>query len=58
MSLYNILYLASGLLIGCVAGLKVIAPLTANKVDDRILERLVAVEKILEGFLPKATPPA
>ena len=42
---------------GAVAGLKVIAPLTATKVDDEILGYIETLEKIAEGLggkLPEA----
>lgn len=42
-----------GLIAGAVVALKVIAPLTKNKVDDKVLERLEALEKLAGGLTPK-----
>jgi len=50
--LQNILLVASGVLAGVVVGLKVIAPLTANKVDDEVLARLEALEELIKKLLP------
>jgi len=48
----TILVFVTGLLAGLVAGLKVIAPRTANKTDDKVLEY---AEKALEVLpAPKA----
>ena len=49
MDLAHILAFAGGLLSGLVVALKVIAPLTKNKVDDKILE----VAEKAEELLPK-----
>lgn len=38
---------ALGLLAGAVVALKVIAPLTRTKVDDKVLERLEQLEKMV-----------
>jgi hypothetical protein len=46
-TLQNILLVASGLVAGAVVGLKVIAPLTSNKVDDEVLARLEKLEQML-----------
>lgn len=50
MSLEMIIAVASGLVAGVVVGLKVIAPMTANKVDDAVLARLEAIEAVLKGL--------
>lgn len=42
---------------GLAAGLKIIAPLTKTKVDDKILEYVEDLEKVVEGLggrLPEA----
>lgn len=49
MDLGHLLALAIGLLTGLVAGLKVIAPLTKTKVDDKMLE---TGEKVLDVVKP------
>lgn len=48
----NALLVLSGVIAGVVVALKVIAPLTKTKVDDQVLARLEAVEKLL-GSLRK-----
>lgn len=48
--LANILLIASGALAGVIVALKVIAPLTKNTVDDKILVYAEDVEKVLEGL--------
>jgi len=40
-------YLVVGVILGLIAGLKVIAPRTRNKVDDKVLDALQKVEPIL-----------
>lgn len=50
LNLSTILIFATGLLTGLVAALKIIAPMTKNKTDDRIEEY---AEKALD-LLPKA----
>lgn len=50
MSLSVALVVLAALVSGAVVGLKVIAPLTKSKVDDEVLARLEALEKILAGF--------
>lgn len=49
MDLTTILVFVTGVLAGVIAGLKVIAPLTKNKVDDKVL----AVAEKVENLLPK-----
>lgn len=49
----NALLIAAGLLAGIIVGLKVIAPLTKNKVDDKVLEYAEKAESILETVKPK-----
>jgi len=46
----NILLIAGGVLSGVILALKVIAPLTKNTVDDKILVYAEDVEKVLEGI--------
>lgn len=48
MNLQTVLMIAGALLAGAVVGLKVIAPLTANKVDDEVLARLEALEELVK----------
>jgi hypothetical protein len=48
MNLELLLALLVGLVAGAVVGLKVIAPLTSNKVDDAVLKRLEALEELLK----------
>ncbi len=50
--LQNILLVAGGVLGGVVFALKVIAPMTATKVDDEVLARLAALEEMLKKLLP------
>lgn len=50
MNLHLALVVLAALVAGSVVGLKVIAPLTKSKVDDEVLARLEALEKLLEGF--------
>ena len=54
----SILLIASGVLSGIVLALKVIAPLTANKIDDKVLIYAEDVEKVLEGLGGKANADA
>lgn len=49
MDLTTVLVFVAGLLAGVIAGLKVIAPLTKTKVDDKVLEY---AEKVVP-LLPK-----
>lgn len=49
MDLSTVLVFVAGLLAGVIAGLKVIAPLTKNTVDDKVLEY---AEKVLP-LMPK-----
>lgn len=44
---------AAALVAGAVVGLKVIAPLTKNTIDDEVLKRLETLEQILKGLQPK-----
>lgn len=48
--LSSILLYAGLFVAGLVAGLKVIAPLTATAIDDKILIYAEDVEKVLEGL--------
>ena len=48
MDLSLIIGIASGLLVGAIAALKIIAPRTKTTVDDKLLERLEAVEAVVE----------
>lgn len=48
--LSTVLLYAGLFVAGIVAGLKVIAPLTKNTVDDKILLYAEDVEKVLEGL--------
>lgn len=48
--LTTILLIAGGVLSGVILALKVIAPLTKNTVDDKILVYAEDVEKVLEGL--------
>jgi hypothetical protein len=48
--LTSILLIAGGVISGIVLALKVIAPLTKNRIDDAILVYAEDVEKVLEGF--------
>lgn len=48
MNLQTILMVAGALLAGAVVGLKVIAPMTATKVDDEVLAKLQALEDLLK----------
>lgn len=50
MSLSMILAVVGALVAGAVVGLKVIAPLTANKVDDEVLARLEQIEAALKAL--------
>lgn len=43
-----------GVLAGGVAALKIIAPRTKNKVDDQVLARLEALQKLALQLLPNA----
>jgi hypothetical protein len=49
----NILLVALGCLVGAVAGLKIIAPMTSTKVDDKLLARLEALEALVEKLAGK-----
>lgn len=42
------------LIVGAVAALKVLAPKTASTTDDRVLEKLEALEKVVKALLPPA----
>ena len=46
----TILLVASGVIAGLIVGLKVIAPLTKNTIDDKVLLYAEDVEKVLEGL--------
>lgn len=46
---------ALGVLAGAVAALKIIAPKTKTTVDDTVLARLEALEKMVEGLGGKLT---
>lgn len=48
-----ILGIVFGVLVGVVAGLKVIAPLTKNKTDDKVLELAEKAESAIEPFVKK-----
>lgn len=50
MEAADVLAIAVGVLVGAVAALKLIAPRTQSKVDDRLLARL---EQVL-GYVPGA----
>lgn len=50
MSLSMILAVVGALVAGAVVGLKVIAPMTANKVDDEVLLRLEQIEAALKAL--------
>lgn len=50
--LETILIVAAGLVSGVVIGLKVIAPRTATTVDDEVLEKLKALEELLQRLSP------
>jgi hypothetical protein len=47
MTLIDALVFASGVLAGAIAALKIIAPRTATKKDDRALEILEKVDAVL-----------
>jgi hypothetical protein len=53
MNLALVVSVAIGLLSGAVVALRFIAPKTSSTVDDSILARLEALEKIAEQLLPK-----
>lgn len=53
--LTSILLIAGGVISGIVLALKVIAPLTSNKLDDKILIYAEDVEKVLEGIGARGT---
>jgi hypothetical protein len=48
MNLTVMLSAALGLVAGVVLALKVVAPLTATKVDDDVLKRLESLEEVLK----------
>lgn len=48
MNLETVLMLAGALIAGAVVGLKVIAPRTGTTMDDKLLERLEALEELLK----------
>lgn len=50
MDLSIVISVATGLLAGAVAALRIIAPKTASKTDDAVLARLEALEKIADGL--------
>jgi len=53
MDISFIIALASALLASGVAVLAVVAPKTKTSVDDKVLERLLALEKLVEGVTKK-----
>lgn len=53
MDLSLVISVAVGLLAGAVVALKVIAPKTKTTVDDAVLARLEALEKIADGLVKK-----
>ena len=48
--LTTVLFVAAGVLAGLLAGLKIVAPLTVNSTDDKVLSVLekIPLEKILQ----------
>lgn len=48
MNLEMILAVVAALVAGGVIGLRVIAPMTSNTVDDEVLKRLEALEELLK----------
>lgn len=50
MNLVTILSVAAALVAGLVVGLKVIAPMTSNTVDDEVLKRLEQIEAALKAL--------
>ncbi len=46
-----LIYVLLALLVGAVAGLKILAPRTKTKVDDDVVEFLVKYEVPIEEFL-------
>jgi hypothetical protein len=53
MDISFILALGSAVVASVVAILAVISPKTKTTVDDKVLERLLALEKLLEGATKK-----
>lgn len=53
MDLSLILAAVGGVIAGLVVALKVIAPLTKNKVDDKVLEVAEKAEDVLDTLKPK-----
>ena len=51
-TLQLVVAIAVGVLAGAVVALKAIAPKTKTLADDKVLERLVALEALLLGFIP------
>lgn len=52
------LSIAVGLVAGAIVALKVIAPKTKTLADDKVLEKLLALEGLLERLLPGSKSPA
>jgi hypothetical protein len=57
MDLAHVLALLGGILVGLIAGLKIIAPMTKNTVDDTVLDYAEKAEAVLAQVAP-AVPPA
>jgi type III secretory pathway component EscS len=47
----TLIYVVTALLVGAVAGLKVLAPRTKTKLDDDVVEFLVKYQVPIEDFL-------
>lgn len=47
----TLIYIVSALLVGAIAGLKVLAPKTKTKVDDDVVEFLTKYNVPIEDFL-------
>lgn len=50
MNLQTVFMLLGALVAGVVVGLKVIAPMTTTTVDDKVLEKLEALEAVLKSL--------
>jgi hypothetical protein len=53
MDVSVVIVVATAVLAGAVVALKKFAPKTKNTVDDKVLERLEALEKIISGLTSK-----
>lgn len=58
MTLALVITAVSGILVGIVATLKVIAPATKNTVDDKILDYAEKAEAVVESIAPSVSAAA